>query len=614
MGTNRSALELAARCLAALWLATPGCGSPQPDSPDAAAAKETPPPAPERSAAPDPVPAAATAFVGATVFDATGRDPIPDAVVLLARDRVAAVGPAPAVALPPGAKVVDAKGKWIVPGLVDAHVHFFQSAGLYTRPDIVDLRGVRPYEAEVAAIDARLDDTFRRYLACGVTAVVDMGGPFWNFGVRDRARAALRAPRVAVAGPLVSTVAREKLELGDPPIIRAASADAARALIRKQLARKPDLTKIWFVPTPDRPYAEMLEIVRAVVDESHRGGVRVAVHATELETARAAAEAGAEILVHSVTDAPVDAAFLDLVKSKGVIYVPTLIVMDGYAEALGGEVALTALDRRYGDPRAVASWAEFDAVAGEPERQAAEARRQRVAAGTPIARANLLAVAAAGVPVAAGTDAGNIGTLPGTSLHEELVAMAAAGLGAKEVLIAATREAARVFAAEPAFGTIEPGKLADLLVLDADPLADVANLERVALVVKGGVPLAPDDILPPNPADVVDRQVDAYNARDLEAFVALYAEDAVVARHPSGEIVAEGRDGLREVYGALFAKSPALKAIVLNRVETGGWVVDQELVTGIGDRPYTHGVAIYEVEGALIERVWFLPKEKSAAK
>jgi len=292
--------------------------------------------------------------------------------------------------------------------------------------------------------------------------------------------------------------------------------------------------------------------------------------------------------------------------------VPTLIVAPGYAEVLGGRIELTALDRRYGDPRAMASWAEFDDLAGEPDLTAAEARRDKVAAGVPVARANLLAVAAAGVTIAVGTDAGNIGTLPGSSMHEELVAMAAAGLGAKEVLLSATRDAAKVFAKEPELGTLEPGKLADLLVLDADPLADVANLTRIALVVKGGVPLARDQILPPNPADVVDRQVAAYNARDLEAFVAFYSEDAVVARHPSGEIVARGRDGLKKVYGELFEKSPALRARVLNRIESGGFVVDHELVSGIGDRPYLHGVAIYEVDGALIERVWFLPKERSS--
>jgi imidazolonepropionase-like amidohydrolase len=92
----------------------------------------------------------------------------------------------------------------------------------------------------------------------------------------------------------------------------------------------------------------------------------------------------------------------------------------------------------------------------------------------------------AGVTIAAGTDAGNIGTLHGPALHRELELMAEAGLTPMQVILAATRDAARVFAAKPEFGTIEAGKLADMLVLDADPLADVRNARRIRQVIQGG--------------------------------------------------------------------------------------------------------------------------------
>jgi imidazolonepropionase-like amidohydrolase len=90
------------------------------------------------------------------------------------------------------------------------------------------------------------------------------------------------------------------------------------------------------------------------------------------------------------------------------------------------------------------------------------------------------------VTIAAGTDAGNIGTLHGPSLHREFELMSEAGLTPMQILVAATRDAARVFSAKPEFGTVEPGMLADLVVLDADPLADVRNARRVRLVIKGG--------------------------------------------------------------------------------------------------------------------------------
>jgi cytosine/adenosine deaminase-related metal-dependent hydrolase len=185
-------------------------------------------------------PEAVTAIVGATVVSAEAA-PIRDAVVVIRGERIAKVGRRGQVEIPAGAARVQAAGKWVTPGLIDAHVHFFQSGGLYTRPDGFDFRKRVPYASEVAAIRQRLPDTFARYLKCGVTGVVDVGGPMWNFQVRDLARQTALAPRVAVAGPLVSSVSREALDIGDPPIIKAATPDEGRRLVRLQAARKPVL-------------------------------------------------------------------------------------------------------------------------------------------------------------------------------------------------------------------------------------------------------------------------------------------------------------------------------------------------------------------------------------
>ncbi|MBI5503040.1 MAG: amidohydrolase family protein [Deltaproteobacteria bacterium] len=548
-------------------------------------------------------PARFTALVGATVWDGTGRPAIPDAVVLLDRDRIRAVGTRPEVPVPAEATVIDAAGAWIIPGLVDAHVHFFQSAGLYTRPDIIDRTGVRTYAQDAAAIRENLDATFRRYLASGVAAVVDMGGPFWNFEVRDRANATVFAPRVAVAGPLISTVARPQLDLGDPPIIRAASAEDARGLAAAQLARKPDFLKVWFVLSDDRPADEGSAICRAAAEAAHAAGLRLAVHATERATAELALEAGADILVHSVGDEPLDPKFIDQLVERNVIYIPNLVVLEGYGEVLGRATVVSDVERRWGDPDAMRSWGELPEPEGELRKKIA-ARLARFAASGPIARANLLAVHAAGVTVAAGTDAGNIGTLHGPSLHRELELLAEAGLSPEAVLLAATRDAARVFSATPESGTMEPGRLADLLVLEADPLADVRNARRIRWVVHGGIVVRPEQLIDPNPESVVQEQLDAYNARDLERFVATYAPDAVVLRLPAGEVLARGAEQLRETYGKLFSRNPGLRATAVQRTVEGPWVVDHELVVGIADRPYLHAVAIYRVERGLIRAVW----------
>ncbi len=565
---------------------------------------------PANSAGGEPLEAAAsTVLTGATVFDATGRRPISDAVVVLARDRIVALGKASAVEAPADAKTIDVAGKWIVPGLIDSHIHFFQSGGLFTRPDIIDLRRVRGYDHELAAIKKTIADTFARYLVSGVTAVVDVGGPMWNFDVRKQARATLLAPRVAVAGPLISTVSRQALDLGDPPIIKAESPAQARALVRRQLAQKPDLVKIWLIVPAGKVVADVADMWRAAIDEAHKGGVRVAVHATELETARAAVEAGAQVLVHSVHDKLVDQAFVDLLKERNIIYTPAISVMEGYAKVLGQAATLSDVDRRYGDPAAIASWYELGSVQPATAPDKLTKRLEKLRARLAIMKENLALVSRAGVTLAAGTDAGNIGTLHGPALHRELALMVEAGLSPEAVLLSATRGAARVFSDKPEIGTLQPSKLADMLVLDADPLADVANLQRIHRVVKGGVVLSPARILAPNPAAVAQAQLDAYNARDLERFLAVYHPDVIVARKPSGEIIAKGREAMRPRYAKLFASSPELHCHLLKRTVHGRFVVDHELVTGVKDRPYIHAVAVYQVDDGLITRVWFLSSE-----
>ena len=429
------------------------------------------------------------AIVGATVVDGAAA-PIADAVVLINGDRIQAVGSRAQVALPKGITIVDGRGKWVAPGLIDAHVHFFQSGGAYTRPDVVDLRKVRPYEREIALLKAALPRTFARYLLCGVTSVVDVGGPFWNFDVREAAGRTALAPRVAVAGPLVSTVDRPQLDIGDPPIVKTATPDEARALVRRELERKPDLMKVWFVFRPGDDLAAGKALVAATVDEARKGGVRTAVHATELETARAAVEAGADVLVHSVFDKPVDDAFVDLLKRRGVVYIPTLFVRTGYTLVLTGGFTPTAAERRWADPDVLATYEE---VKSRPEltsrpRRAADPESERVP------RQNLKRLSDAGVTIAAGTDAGNIGTLHGPSIFRELRLMADAGLTPREVLASATAGGARVMGREKDLGAVAPGKLADLLILDRDPLVDVANLEAIYRVVKGGRVFTTDEL------------------------------------------------------------------------------------------------------------------------
>ena len=442
----------------------------------------------------------AIAIVGATLVhpERDGDEAVtPDATIVVQGTHILAAGPSRSTPVPAGARVIEAHGKWIVPGLVDAHVHFFQSGNLYTRPDVADFNAWMPYAKEAARNRARLPATFKVWLASGVTSVVDIGGPFWNFEVREAAAKTAAAPRVHVAGPLISMVDRPQLDLGDPPIIKITSAEEARALVRRELARKPDYIKVWYIHRKDDDLAAQEAIVRATAQEAHAAGVRLAVHATDLAVAKSALRAGADYLVHSVDDAPVDAEFIALAQRNHALYCPTLFVTMGYRYALSGTWKPTEAERRLADPQILAAMGDLDRIPKEkvPERVAKLLAAPPEVKASEVMLANLRAVRDAGIPIAMGTDAGNIGTLHGPSVFREMRLMAQAGLSPLEVLRAATVGGAMAMGMQKELGTIDAGKLADLVILDADPRADVANLERIDRVMKDGRIFVPTELL-----------------------------------------------------------------------------------------------------------------------
>src|SRR5438477_6332682 len=438
------------------------------------------------------------AIVGATVIHPDQDLPsavAPYSTLIIAGRRIESIGPAGSTAVPAGATRIDGKGKWVVPGLIDAHVHFFQSGNLYTRPDVADFNAVVPYAKEVERNKARLAATFKVWLASGVTSVVDIGGPFWNFEMRDAALKSAAAPRVAVAGPLISMIDRAKLDLGDPPIIKIASPDEARALVKRQLERKPDFIKVWFIHQPGDDLAAQEAIVKATGDAAHAGGARLAVHATELVVAKASLRAGADFLVHSVEDVPVDDEFLALAQKNRALYCPTLFVTMGYRYALSNTWQPTEAERPLADPQILAMMRDLDTIAADkrPERVAKAMASPPPVKPSATALANLNKVWDAGIPVAMGTDAGNIGTLHGPSVFREMALMAQSGLTTLEVLRSATTYGARAMGRD--VGALAPGKLADVLILDADPLADLQNLSRIHSVIKDGKLYSPQELI-----------------------------------------------------------------------------------------------------------------------
>jgi imidazolonepropionase-like amidohydrolase len=224
--------------------------------------------------------------------------------------------------------------------------------------------------------------------------------------------------------------------------------------------------------------------MRAIIDEAHGLGLKAYVHAPALRQAKEALRAGADGLVHSVTDAPLDDEFITLMKKNGATYTTTLSLYTAFADVAAWMRRLAALDMSGRGPTDI--YAKYQTPEG------AKAYHAVVSMFPPDnlrhAKANVRRAVDAGIPVLAGTDTGMPGVLLGVSSQMELVLLVDAGLTTQQALAAATINPARAIGRGNEQGTIERGKLADLLVLDADPLADIHNIGKVHLVFKGGTP------------------------------------------------------------------------------------------------------------------------------
>lgn len=430
----------------------------------------------------------AMAITGATLVDGTGAAPVRDAVVVMRDGRIVCAGPRGACSVPPDADSVSAAGKWVVPGLIDTHVHFSQTGWVDGRPDALDLRQQYPYETVAAQLAARPERFFRSYLCSGVTSVFDVGGFPWTLNLQERTARSTTAPRVVATGALLSTI-DFWLNLPDQrAFIYMADEATVRQAVRAHKAWGARAIKVWYIMPPQPPdTARVSALVHAAGDEARKVGLPLIVHATGLWEAKDALRAGAKVLVHSVWSAPVDDEFIALARAAGATYVPTLTVVDGYSQVAARRFERDRQPLACVDPatRAKALATDTVALAQRADDAAQRARAAGIAQARALGPGNLKKVFDAGIPIALGTDAGNPLTLHGASVFMELEAMQAAGLAPRDVLVAATRNGARAMGLDST-GTVSPGAIADLLVLDADPLADIGNVRRIALVVRRG--------------------------------------------------------------------------------------------------------------------------------
>jgi len=561
---------------------------------------------------------AQTYITHVTVVDIEKHKLLPDRTVVLRGDRVEEVTTS-GRKIPHGSTVIDGTGKFLMPGLVDAHVHFFQSGGLYTRPDAIDLRKRKPYDREISETHARMENTLRRYLANGITTVIDPGATY-NFLDLKRKLSDRSLTTVFMSGPLITTYEPEPFKgLGDDaPFQLVNTPEEGRNMVRSQLSHHPDFIKIWYIADidgtgPDAGAKKFQPVVQAIIDEAHKNGLRVAVHATERITARLAVESGCDYLVHSVEDQDIDDDFVALLKAKKVVLCPTLAVGDGYDTTFAQTLGSSREEIRKADAYSLGSLLDLRhlpdtaLIQGYRRYFLAEAQVNKARTHNNTMLRNLKKLVDGGVLIASGTDAGNIGTLHAASYLSELRRMKEAGLSNWQILEASTLGGAKAMGKEADFGSIVKGKRANLLLLDADPTQQIDNLDNIDKVFVNGVMSTPAETLTETPEELVQRQVNAYNFRNIEAFLDTYSDDVEVYSFPN-TLEYKGKETTRKEYGSMFERITNLHCQIVNRIVDGNHVIDREHVR-FRDK-WIDGTAIYVVEKGKIAKVYFLPEAK----
>ena len=219
-----------------------------------------------------------------------------------------------------------------------------------------------------------------------------------------------------------------------------------------------------------------------------------------------------------------------------------------------------------------------------------------------LASANTKILADAGVLLASGTDAGNIGTLHASSYLAELQAMQQSGMSNWQILTASTINGAKVLHKESEFGSVTVHKKANLVLLHANPVEDIENITKIDLVINNGIVFDPKELLKDTPEDLAQRQLNAYNLRNIDAFLEPYADDVEVYEYPN-TLQFKGKETMRQTYTAMFENTPNLHCELVGRIVQGNIVIDKERVRF--GKMIIEAVAMYHIGNGKIKKVYF---------
>jgi len=419
----------------------------------------------------------ALVFEGARLIDGTGKAPRENSVIVVQGDRITAIGTAGKVQVPKGARVVDVHSRTIMPGLINAHGHVGLVAGGKNSADAYTRENILPQLAQ--------------YEQYGVTSIMALGlNRDLGYQIRDEQRkGTVPGASLFVAGRGIGVPdAAPPVPVAPDQVYRPQTKEEAVADVREAASHHPDMFKLWVDDIYGKFPKMKPEVFQAAIDEAHKNKIRVAAHVFYLADAKALISAGVDALAHSIRDQPVDAELIKAMKAKGTFYVPTFTV-DESAFIFAENPAVTS------DPTlAQAVPAEnLQMWQGQEYKNkvASDPNTPKIKAALINGMKNLKALQDAGVHIAFGTDSGaQPARVPGWAEHHELELMVRAGLTPMQALNAAGKGSAAMLGLKDR-GTLEVGKKADFLVLDANPLDDIKNTRELVSIWHGGKEIKP---------------------------------------------------------------------------------------------------------------------------
>ena len=559
---------------------------------------------------------AQTFITNVSIIDVEKQKVISNQTVEITDDKISTIQSSKKVNIPDGVITIDGTNKFLVPGLVDAHVHFFQNGGLYARPDVIDLRSEMPYDREIELSKNNMSVHSKHYIKNGITTVIDVGATHNLLDKRKEFEKDSLAPNIYMTGPLLTTyepAVYNNLE-NNSPFSLVKTIDEGIKMVQNQLQYDPDFIKIWYIVGADGLDTETsakknLPIVKAIIEEAHKNNLKVAVHATQRITAQLAVENGADFLVHSVDDELISTEFAKLLKKKNTILCPTLIVHDRYMKTFAQNFDYSNHELMTSNPYQLGTLMDLphlenkQLIDGYKNMANSETSATRSEKMNSVMMTNLKTLVDEGVTIATGTDAGNIGTLHASSYLAELVAMQKSGMNNWQILEASTINGAKVLNHENEFGSISIGKKANLILLDKNPVEDIMNITSINRVINKGKVFETNSIIEDAPETLAQRQLNAYNARNIEAFLEPYADDVEIYTFPD-KLMLKGKDLMRTSYASMFKSTPNLHCKLENRIVQGNIVIDEERVQ-FGDR-ILEATAIYHIENGKIQKVYFI--------